>query len=268
MPLYIRQSRSPSVFNDTGSRKGLSTMVSRLEQQYTPSSVARITSVDSLSPSPMSTSSSPGGSTSTSERCPWQCRTIRLDTLAVDDAKAPYPMLSSTENKRLFPQFYGTNAEDVSHLRYVLIDHLHDPSKHGEAYTVKSISSGSAYDPDKDNPAYMAIFIPNANRALVVAEILFIFGPHFFEQNDCKVVEWRTGTLSDSNGFAPGMTPVYDIQGILRRRALVQEPNAVTDLFRATREEWPGVRTAMCAWLGLETGSSCPLELPGSAPTL
>ncbi|KAK3625624.1 hypothetical protein LTR56_015393 [Elasticomyces elasticus] len=247
-------------------------MVLRLEQQYTPSSVAGTTSDDILSPSPMSTSSSPENPTSTSQRCPWQCRTIRLDPLAVDDAEALYPILSSTENKRLFPQFYGTNAEDVSHLRYTLIDHLHDPSKHGEAYTVKSMSSGSAvgwvatkYDPDKDDPAYMAIFIPNANRALVVAEILFIFGPHFFEQSDCKVVEWRTGTLSDSNGFAPGMTPVYDIQGILRRRALVQEPNAVTDLFRATRDEWPGVRTAMCAWLGLKTGPSCPLELPGSS---
>ncbi|TKA73289.1 hypothetical protein B0A55_06072 [Friedmanniomyces simplex] len=177
-----------------------------------------------------------------------------------NDADSLRCILSIPENTRLFAQIYGNPYENLAHLRYIFITHLDDPSAHGQAHTIKTKAAGSAIrwviarcDPNNadDSPAFCAVFLFNTQRTLRISETIYILARHFFEQSSCETMTYRTGQWSHKNGLATGLDSSRSIDGILRRPLLVPERKAVTDLFRVRKDQWPSVKKAEGAWMGI-----------------
>jgi len=184
---------------------------------------------------------------------------LYLQPLVLDDAAALLPITTTQANIRLFAQTYeGRRCEDLSHLRYVLITHLHDPSLYGEAFAIKSQATNTTIgwvtmkvSGDGESLATCAMFLPAGQRTRHVVEMIFILARRFFQDAECQTIEYRTGTLSDCRGHSAGLNSAITMDGILRRQFLVDEPNRVSDLARVQKAHWPAIKPALEAWLGL-----------------
>ncbi|KAK3113770.1 hypothetical protein LTR53_008603 [Teratosphaeriaceae sp. CCFEE 6253] len=213
-----------------------------------------------------------------------------LDPISVDDAAAVYPLLTTQANNRLWLQTYGRPCEDLDHLRCTFVTHLHDPSLHGKAFSIKTTATKAAIgwvtfkvsnNGNDGGRASCAMFLPPRQRTRHVIEMLFILARRFLEEeSSCATLEYRTGTLSDAAGQATGINSAITVDGILRRQLLVEEPDRVSDLSRVRRAQWPTIRSALEAWLGLGDGTqtssayattvdaSTAADQPTSFPTL
>jgi hypothetical protein len=156
-----------------------------------------------------------------------ETKNLSLETIALDDAEDLQCLLSMAENARLFKLLYGKPCEGgLAHLRYVVMSHLHDPSEHGAAYTVRSKSSGQAIGwavtrlgSDATDSTFRAwIFLHKTRRELTIAETAYLLARYCFENTDCRSMIYRTGTLSDNRRSytAPGSS--LSIDGILWRQ--------------------------------------------------
>ncbi|KAK3072468.1 hypothetical protein LTR53_006754 [Teratosphaeriaceae sp. CCFEE 6253] len=183
-----------------------------------------------------------------------------LDPISVDDAAAVYPLLPTQANNRLWLQTYGRPCEDLDHLRCTFVTHLHDPSLHGKAFSIKKTATKAAVgwvtfkvsnNGNDGGRASCAMFLPPRQRTRHVIEMLFILARRFLEEeSSCATLEYWTRTLSDAAGQATGTNSATTVDGILRRQLLVEEPDKVSDLSRVRRAQWPTIRSALEAWLG------------------
>ncbi|KAK4580278.1 hypothetical protein LTR86_000481 [Recurvomyces mirabilis] len=190
-----------------------------------------------------------------------QSRSFYSDEITVEDANDLCHLLDHEENLRLFRQTYGRPYEkNVSHLRHMLVNHLHDPVENGTAYALRSYEDEQAIGwlvclppqgVNTEREVNYSVFVDH--HGLLTWETLYTLAQHCIERQGVTKIYHRTGSLTPETGEAAQKNTCMTVDGIVRRSQLVNEheEGRVCDLYCITKERWPMAKRAVGVWLGM-----------------
>ncbi|KAK4545458.1 hypothetical protein LTR36_002808 [Oleoguttula mirabilis] len=182
-------------------------------------------------------------------------RYFSIRPLQPDDATDLWPLLADEENVRLFKQTYGRTYSNFVDFKVLMADAQR--SSYGSVtYTIISqqtrkpvgwllLHSLTTY------PAKCleyALFIQKHQRSESVFDAGVTINVFLFEVLGYDKLVFRRGSRSEECGQGANQLG-FTLVGILRRQMLVKDRSTFTDCYTITREQFPGAKEAIGAYL-------------------
>jgi hypothetical protein len=174
---------------------------------------------------------------------------------------AVWSRFSQADNVRMFRQIYGRDCESQQHLEKTILTRGSDGTNQSATYTIVDKPSsqpiGWAFLQSTSTASgtfYAALFLPTLQREEIAADVSQVLCSAAFDKLGSAGLRCRTGWLDevslkalDNNGMS--------VIGTVSRRIYVAEDNRESDLYVMPRVEWPAVKNALGAYLGLLHGT-------------